>query len=175
MPKCLFTVFAGRKRFLAILMNYVRPLLHHKTVDEAHFWDYCRQANDREHVRQLVREGRAQYGTVRVQLMTPPASDLGARFPNKWKGYYAHYAATIGDADLLIKYCRSRPFQTSTCVPPPRRRAHRCDDDIVFIANLHVLLEYARADAGRHMMYYPSVVNNDVSSAFQVAALTCLP
>ena len=45
----------------------------------------------------------------------------------------------------------------------------QCDDDVVFIANLQKLLDYARADGGRHQMYYPSVVNNDVSAAFQAA------
>ena len=35
--------------------------------------------------------------------MTPPESDKKARFPNKWKGYYAHYAAALGAEDLLIK------------------------------------------------------------------------
>jgi hypothetical protein len=144
--KVIFAVFAGRRRFLLVLMNYLRPLLRSREVDEAHLWDYCRNANDRELVKKLVRdEAQGELG-ARVKLMVPPASDATARFPNKWKGFYAHYADAVGEDDLLIK----------------------CDDDVVFIANLHVLLGYARAD-GKHQVYYPSVVNNDVSAAFQAA------
>jgi len=68
--------------------------------------------------------------------------------PHKWKGYYAYYAKNIGAKDLLLK----------------------CDDDIVFISNLQPLLEFARADhAGKYLIYYPSIVNNDVSASFQAA------
>ena len=45
----------------------------------------------------------------------------------------------------------------------------KCDDDVLFIAGLPVLLREAQWDAGAHLMYYPSVVNNDVSASFQAA------
>lgn len=85
--------------------------------------------------------------TLGIEVVSPPASDAGARFPNKWKGYYAHYAALLKADDFLIK----------------------CDDDVVFIANLPVLLRVARRDAGAHLLYYPSIVNNDVAASFQAA------
>ena len=137
-----FSVFAGRRRFLSVLMVYVRPLLDQKTIDVVHLWDYCRVPSDREYLRTLADASRG------IEIVPAPASDAGARFPNKWKGYYSHYAALLGADDFLIK----------------------CDDDIVFLANLPVLLNVARRDTeGAHLMYYPSVVNNDVSASFQAA------
>ena len=46
--KVYFSVFAGRRRFLAVLMTYVRPLVEDKTLDAVHLWDYCRAPPDRE-------------------------------------------------------------------------------------------------------------------------------
>ena len=137
-----FTVFAGRRRFLSVLMAYVRPLLEQRVIDRVHLWDYCRLPSDREFLKERLSTLRG------VEVVTPPASDRTAKFPNKWKGYYAHYASLMRPGDLLVK----------------------CDDDIVFISNLHVLLDVARRDAeGAHHLYYPSVVNNDVAAAFQAA------
>lgn len=138
--RVIFTVFAGRRRFMHILMGYVQPLLQEGVVDEVHIWDYCKVAADREYLKGLTT-------SAALRVMTPPPSDLTAKFPNKWKGYYAHYAHSLRDDDLLIK----------------------CDDDVVFIANLHRLLAFARADGGAHHLYFPSIVNNDVSAAFQAA------
>ena len=140
--RVIFTVFAGRRRFMHILMTYVQPLLQEGVVDEVHVWDYCKVAADREYLKGLTISS-----TAGLRVMTPPPSDLTAKFPHKWKGYYAHYAHSLRDDDLLVK----------------------CDDDVVFIANLHTLLAFARADGGAHHLYFPSIVNNDVSAAFQAA------
>jgi hypothetical protein len=140
--RVIFTVFAGRRRFMHILMAYVQPLLQAGVVDEVHVWDYCKVAADREYLKGLTTSS-----TAGLRVMTPPPSDLTAKFPHKWKGYYAHYAHSLRDDDLLVK----------------------CDDDVVFIANLHTLLAFARADGGAHHLYFPSIVNNDVSAAFQAA------
>lgn len=144
--KTYFTVFAGRRRYLSVLMVYIRPLLEQRVVDTLHLWDYARSAEDRGYLRTLEDD------TLGVQVIAPPASDHGARFPNKWKGYYAHYAALLGTADVLIK----------------------CDDDVVFIGNLPALLSTVRRESAgsheqQHLLYYPSIVNNDVSAVFQAA------
>lgn len=106
---------------------------------QVHVWDYCRVDADREYLKTLDSPG--------VKIITPPASDRTAKFPHKWKGYYAHYASALQDTDWLIK----------------------CDDDVVFLSNLGALLRYARQDGGRHHLYYPSIVNNDVAASFQAA------
>ena len=97
MPRVIFTVFAGRRRFMNVLMMYVHPLLTN-TVDQVDIWDYCRTASDREYVQTL--DGKPDR---RVRVVTPPASDANAKFPNKWKGYYKHYARTLAADDLLVK------------------------------------------------------------------------
>ena len=136
-----FTVFAGRRRFLAVLMAYVQPLLEQRVIDHAHFWDYCRLAADREYLSGLPNTYKG------IEVVKPPASDAHAKFPNKWKGYYAHYAKLLKANDFHVK----------------------CDDDVVFIANLPVLLRTARLDDGAHHLYFPSIVNNDVAASFQAA------
>ena len=142
MGKVYFTVFAGRRRFLSVLMLYVKPLLEQRHLDVVHLWDYCRSPPDRDFLRSLAD------AAIGIEVVKPPASDAGARFPNKWKGFYAHYATLLQADDLLVK----------------------CDDDVVFLANLPVLLRVARRDReGAHLLYYPSVVNNDVSASFQAA------
>ena len=107
--RVIFTVFAGRRRFMHILMGYVQPLLQEGVVDEVHIWDYCKVAADREYLKGLTT-------SAALRVMTPPPSDLTAKFPNKWKGYYAHYAHSLRDDDLLIK----------------------CDDDVVFLSLIHI-------------------------------------
>ncbi|KAL1499696.1 hypothetical protein AB1Y20_011891 [Prymnesium parvum] len=134
-----FSVFAGRRRFLSVLMLYVDPMLRSGLIHQAHLWDYCRLSADREYLKTL--------SAPAVRIMTPPASDRAAKFPNKWKGYYAYYATALTAADWLIK----------------------CDDDVVFLSNLAVLLQFARNDTQRRHLYFPSIVNNDVAAAFQAA------
>ena len=41
-----FTVFAGRRRFLGVLMMYVKPLLQRHVIDKAHLWG----EGDRQHL-----------------------------------------------------------------------------------------------------------------------------
>ena len=139
MPSTYFTVFAGRRRYLSVLMVYVQPLVEQHVVDHVHLWDYTRLPSDREYLSTLAGPS--------VHVIPQPTSDRGAKFPNKWKGYYAHYATLLAANDILIK----------------------CDDDVVFVANLPVLLKVLREDKGAHLLYYPSVVNNDVAAAFQAA------
>ena len=95
-----FSVFAGRRRYLSVLMAYVRPLTTPQAdgspiVDKVHLWDYCRSPPDREYLKTLANPSKG------IEVVQPPASDKGARFPNKWKGYYAHYAALLKSDDYL--------------------------------------------------------------------------
>ena len=138
--RVIFTVFAGRRRFLAILMTYVRRLLTDGTLTEAHLWDYTKVAADRTYLRTLHDVAAS------VSVINP--SDADASFPDKFKDYYAHYAALLhSELDWLIK----------------------CDDDVMFIAGLPTLLRFAREDDGKHLLYFPSIVNNDVAASFQAA------
>ena len=70
--KVYFTVFAGRRRYLSVLMVYVKPLLQQRALDAVHLWDYCRIAPDREYVKGLADAARG------IEVIKPPASDAGA-------------------------------------------------------------------------------------------------
>jgi len=139
MAKVIFTVFAGRKRFLTVLWVYVRRLLSENTIDEVHLWDYCDDAMGREYIRTM-----APPSHHRIRLMKPPA---GNETLGRWTGYYAYYAEHLTADNILIK----------------------CDDDVVFIGGLPALLAQVRRDSPRRLLYYPSTVNNDVAAAFQAA------
>ena len=142
----IFTVFAGRRRFLGILLSYVRPLITDNVVDRLDLWDYCRLESDRHYLQSLIgRRIAVLNGTASLNSGSgSPGKSLRAR--RAWREYYAYYAERLSPADLLIK----------------------CDDDIVFIANLPALISFARSDRERrHLLYYPSIINNDVAAAFQ--------
>ena len=71
--KVYFSVFAGRRRFLSVLMMYVRPLLDQKAIDVVHLWDYCRAPPDREYLKTLADSARG------IEVVAPPASDKSKR------------------------------------------------------------------------------------------------
>ena len=138
----IFSVFAGRQRFLSLLMTYVRPLMTDGVVDRVDVWDFCRLEADRQYLQSLV-------GPRIAMLNGPTLVDDTASRRRPWSKYYAYYVNQLAPNDLLIK----------------------CDDDIVFIANLPALISFARNDRERrHLLYYPSIVNNDVAAAFQAAS-----
>ena len=132
----VFSVFAGRRRFLSILLSYVEPLLNEHVVDQLHLWDFCRLPSDRVFLQSLQ-------GRERTHLIAPTTSGNATKF----LAYYVYYMQNMQESDLLIK----------------------CDDDIVFLANLPALLHVVRADHGQHLLYLPSIVNHDVSAYFQAA------
>ena len=99
----IFSVFAGRQRFLSILLSYVEPLLDERVVDRLDLWDFCRLPSDRVFLQSLQ-------GRKRTNVMAPSSSGNGTKF----LAYYVYYMQRVQDSDVLIK----------------------CDDDIVFIANL---------------------------------------
>ena len=53
-----FSVFAGRRRYLTVLMTYVHPLLEHNIVDVVHVWDYARVPADKEYLRTLADQAK---------------------------------------------------------------------------------------------------------------------
>ena len=132
----IFSVFAGRQRFLSILLSYVEPLLDERVVDRLDLWDFCRLPSDRVFLQSLQ-------GRKRTNVMAPSSSGNGTKF----LAYYVYYMQRVQDSDVLIK----------------------CDDDIIFIANLPALLHVVHADNGQHLLYLPSIVNHDVSAFFQAA------
>ncbi len=51
--KVVFSVFAGRRDRLELLLKHVDRFVKAGLVDEVHVWDYCREESDREWLRSL--------------------------------------------------------------------------------------------------------------------------
>jgi hypothetical protein len=51
-PQVIFTCFAGRERYMKILIPYIKKL----PVDEVHIWDYTRSESDAKYLREACSE-----------------------------------------------------------------------------------------------------------------------
>jgi hypothetical protein len=71
--KVIFTCFAGRERYLRILVPYIQTLVARNLVHEVHFWDYTRNPKDAEYIR-----------TLPFQIMVPETKE-------HFGDYYAYY------------------------------------------------------------------------------------
>ena len=47
----VFTVFAGRRRYMDVLIPYIQKLVDMKLVDEVHIWDYTRNTEDEKYLK----------------------------------------------------------------------------------------------------------------------------
>jgi hypothetical protein len=89
--KVIFTIFAGRKRYLECLTRYLDTLLKRGFVTEVHLWDYVRDPADRNYLHELTQKKGYIY-------MKPQA---GMR---NWDAYYAYYTKSeYAEHDILIK------------------------------------------------------------------------
>lgn len=51
--KNIFTVFAGRKRTLSILLKYLQIAIKDKVIDEVHLWNYTRENDDDLYIQEV--------------------------------------------------------------------------------------------------------------------------
>jgi hypothetical protein len=74
----IFTIFAGRKRYMEILIKYLYKLLDQELIDELHLWDFTWEIEDAEYIKTLA------FNNKKIKL-----------FPvfNKksWQEYYDYY------------------------------------------------------------------------------------
>jgi hypothetical protein len=86
----LLTVFAGRRRYMELLMRYARRLADFGRVREVHVWNYTRCREDDAYVRGLADPAR------RILVMEP-------RHKNNWSNYYDHYTPEEYPDHVIIK------------------------------------------------------------------------
>ncbi len=92
-PSVYFTIFAGRKRYLSILVHYLDRLLAMRVVTEVHLWDYARTTEDSHYISELTsRDGR--------YVLMKPTKNMHA-----WHEYYAFYAQAPYAADDVVIKC----------------------------------------------------------------------
>jgi hypothetical protein len=75
-PQVIMTCFAGRRRYLEILVKYVDKLIAKGLVDEFHMWDYTRDPEDAV----WIRDNCQRFKIFEVQDKSV------------WKEYYMHYS-----------------------------------------------------------------------------------
>lgn len=92
MKKVIYTIFAGRKRYLEIQKKYIDILLQNKLITEVHLWEYTRTLDDEKYLEELCLSNN------NYKLFRP--SNKG--FCN-WKDYYTYYSENIDDNTILIK------------------------------------------------------------------------
>tara|TARA_R110002167_G_C12645298_1_gene648714 strand:- start:768 stop:1628 length:861 start_codon:yes stop_codon:yes gene_type:complete len=87
----IFYIFAGREKFMSILLKYVNVLLNRGIISEVHIWDYTRTKQDKKYV----------YGVCNSNdgytLKIPTKNE------KNWDESYHYYRDTLRESDKVIK------------------------------------------------------------------------
>lgn len=89
------TVFAGRRRYLSILVVYIERLLEAGVVDECHLWDFTRSMPDSKYVNALANASGAD---PRLQVRS-------VRDKSEWTEYYDRDFGALHGEDAIIVKC----------------------------------------------------------------------
>lgn len=86
----IFSIFAGRQRYLSILMRFVFEMLGRAIIHECHLWDYTKNLDDHKHL--------GSYGSdSKIKIMRPSQK-------NDFGEYYRYYASTsFKEETILVK------------------------------------------------------------------------
>jgi len=85
----IFTIFAGRKRYLSILIKYLDILLIRNIITDVHIWNYAKTEDDSSFIKTLS----DKYTILTPEILT-----------NGWYEYYDYYInSDFKDDDILIK------------------------------------------------------------------------
>lgn len=141
-------IFAGRERFIRVLFHLIRPLVP-SLLSEVHVWDVTRTKSDAAFLRAATANS-SDFRFFPLNAAMPTASKS-----DKWRAVYLTYASNLCDETIIIK----------------------CDDDIVYIANLAPLVHWLRSNSSTYVAI-PAIVNNDVSAKLmlqsgQIHSLSC--
>jgi hypothetical protein len=91
-PRVILTCFAGRKRYLEILLKYTEYLHKHGHIHEVHLWDFTRATEDTEWLK-----------TSLTITSSPYISVKNVRNKHSWLEYYRHYTQSAYPAHVIIK------------------------------------------------------------------------
>jgi hypothetical protein len=88
----IFSIFAGRQKYLSILKRYIDRLLSKGLITEVHLWNYTKSSSDSEYLTSLC-------SNPSYKILTPTTTCTW-----NWNDYYDHYAnSSYGDDDILVK------------------------------------------------------------------------
>jgi hypothetical protein len=88
----IYTIFAGRKRYLEILNVYLEKLIQNNSIHEVHFWCFTTNESDIEYMKSL------EIQNSKYKIFYPNR-------PNKriWYQYYKYYRKNTNENDIVIK------------------------------------------------------------------------
>jgi hypothetical protein len=87
-PRVIFTCFAGRERYLKILVPYIKTLTDQGSIHDVHFWDYTRDPSDAKYIR-----------TLPFTILVPNSKE-------NFGDYYKYYTRTkYPDPETVIIKC----------------------------------------------------------------------
>ncbi len=145
--KTIFFIFGGRKDRMYFLMHYVEKLLAQKQIDYVHIWNFARNKQDYEWLKNLEDESKGIL-VFSLKKFYKNANNLYFQYLS-WNSSYYYY--------------NDEPFKTSLFV--------KCDDDIVYIdteqfSSFTDKIKNITPDS-KHYMVSANVVNNGVCAYLQ--------
>jgi len=87
----IFYIFAGREKFMHILLKYVDVLLRLKVISEVHIWDYTRTEQDKNYIYEVCNSNNHYI----LKVPTKNKKD--------WDESYHYYRDTLCESDKVIK------------------------------------------------------------------------
>lgn len=144
-----FAVFAGRRRYLSILVRYLDRLIAAASITEVHLWDFTRTKDDAAYLRELC----SNSSSSRYRLMKPNGRHSGATPDSTWADAYQYYLEESFPPDSVLV---------------------KCDDDVVhlsggvagFDAFIATVMRHDGAPS-KHALFFPNIVNNDACARAQ--------
>ena len=145
--KTIFFIFGGRKDRMYVLMRYVEKLLTQKQINYVHIWNFAKNKQDYEWLKNLEDESKG--------IFTFSLKKFYKKVNNMYLKYFAFYSS--------YHYYNDEQFKTSLFV--------KCDDDIVYIdteqfSSFIDKIKNITPDS-KHYMVSANLVNNGVCAYLQ--------
>ena len=88
----IFTIFAGRKKYMEILNVYLNKLLKKNSIHEVHFWSFTENTEDIDYMKSL----ETKNSKYKVHYPPSPSKKI-------WYYYYNYYLTNTNENDIVIK------------------------------------------------------------------------
>lgn len=95
-PNCkvIFTIFAGRQKYLRTLFNYLNVLIKQDIITEVHLWNFTREEKDYDYIKEYVKTN------PKYRILNPMRHPM----PIPWNDYYNfYYCMDYSPDDIIVK------------------------------------------------------------------------
>lgn len=156
MKRTVMFIFAGREKYMAVQMNYLRKILNRQENIELHIWNFSRNSDDNEYLQGLPKQSEKiklfnefyEGDNTETRCVKRPGficQCVRCR-PGKWTEPYKYYA-TSSDYDEETVFVK-------------------IDDDIVYIDEIGFDLFVKEARLNKDDIYSANVINNGICSFY---------